>query len=83
MSEKDTIQSLLEITKKEGGLLAAFEACGRVIAEMKSDKAYLNIRIENLEKENKKLEDLVIELETELAKAKKELGKVKGGRNEW
>ena len=89
MSEKSA-QALLEISKKEGGLLAAFEACGRVIEDMKSDKTVLNIRLEGCEERNAELqqkvtslEKLVSELEAELAKAKKELAKVKGGRNEW
>ena len=69
MSEKETINSLLEIGKKEGGLLAAFEACGRVIEEMKSANASLRYRNEDLEKK-------VAELE-------KKLAKVEGGCNIW
>ena len=69
MSERETINSLLEITKKEGGLLAAFEACGRIIEEMKSENASLRYKNEDLEKK-------VTEL-------KKMLANVKGGCNEW
>ena len=69
MTERETINSLLEITKKEGGLLAAFEACGRIIEELKSENTSKRYRIEELEKK-------VAELEEKWAK-------VKGGRNEW
>ena len=69
MTERETINSLLEITKKEGGLLAAFEACGRIIEELKSENASLRYKNEDLEKK-------VAELEEKWAK-------VKGGRNEW
>ena len=69
MSETERINSLLEITKKEGGLLAAFEACGRIIEEMKSENASLRYRNEDLEKK-------VAELE-------KKLAKVEGGCNTW
>ena len=69
MTERETIDSLLEITKKEGGLLAAFEACGRVIEGLKSENLSKRYRIEDLEKK-------VAELEEKLAK-------VEGGRNAW
>ena len=69
MTERETINSLLEITKKEGGLLAAFEACGRVIEELKSENASLRYRNEDLEKT--------------VAELKARLAEVKGGRNEW
>lgn len=69
MTERETINSLLEISKKEGGLLAAFEACGRIIEELKSENTSKRYRIEELEKK-------VAELEEKWAK-------VKGGSNEW
>ena len=35
MSERETIDTLLEMTKKDGSILAAFEALGRTIVELK------------------------------------------------
>ena len=51
MSEKDTIQSLLEMNKKDSSYLAAFEALGRTIEELKSENRIKDIRIAELEKE--------------------------------
>ena len=76
MTERETINSLMAMTEKESALLAAFEACGRVIENMKSDKMVADIRIKNLENRVEDLQGIIVDLETELAK-------VKGGRNEW
>lgn len=51
MSEKDTIQSLLEMDKKDSSYLAAFEALGRTIEELKRDIRSKDFRIAELEKE--------------------------------
>lgn len=51
MSEKDTIQSLLEMNKKDSSYLAAFEALGRTIEELKRDIRSKDFRIAELEKE--------------------------------
>lgn len=55
MSEEDTIQSLLEMNKKESNFLAAFEALGKVIEELKSEVYFKNLRIAELEKELEKV----------------------------
>ncbi len=51
MSERDTINSLIEMNKKDSNCLAAFEALGKVIEELKSEVYFKNIRIAELEKE--------------------------------
>ena len=69
MSEQDTINTLLEITKRDSSYLAAFEALGRTIEELKRE-----VRSKEFD---------IAHLKEELDIAKKELAKVKGGRNEW
>lgn len=51
MSDKDTIQSLLEMNKKDSSYLAAFEALGRTIEELKRDIRSKDFLISELEKE--------------------------------
>jgi hypothetical protein len=51
MSEKDTIQSLLEMNKKDSSYLAAFEALGRTIEELKREISSKDFLIADLEKE--------------------------------
>lgn len=51
MSEKDTIQSLLEMNKKDSSYLAAFEALGRTIEELKGELRSKDFLISELEKE--------------------------------
>lgn len=50
MTERETINSLLEISKREGAMLAAIEALGRTIVELKSEirsKEYQIAELEN------------------------------------
>lgn len=49
MSEKDTIQSLLEMNKKDSSYLAAFEALGRTIEELKREIRHKDFKIAELE----------------------------------
>ena len=51
MSDKDTIQSLLEMNKKDSSFLAAFEALGKTIEELKRDIRSKDFLISELEKE--------------------------------
>ena len=51
MSEKDTINTLLEINKKDSSYLAAFEALGKTIEDLKRDIRSKEFRISELEKE--------------------------------
>ena len=69
MTERETINTLLEITKKDSSYLAAFEALGRTIEELK--------------REVRSREFDISQLKEELDIAKKALAKVKGGCNEW
>ena len=56
MSEKETIDTLLEITKKDSSYLAAFEALGRTIEELKREVRSKDFRITELEKKLAKVE---------------------------
>lgn len=49
MSEKETINTLLEITKRDSSYLAAFEALGRTIEELKREVRSKDFRITELE----------------------------------
>ena len=49
MGERETVNTLLAISKKEGSLLASFEALGRVIEELKSEIRIKDYRIAELE----------------------------------
>ncbi len=49
MTERETVNTLLAISKKEGSLLASFEALGRVIEELKSEIRIKDYRIAELE----------------------------------
>ena len=69
MTERETINTLLEITKRDSSYLTAFEALGRTIEELKRE-----VRSKELD---------IAHLKEELDIANKELAKVKGGRNEW
>ena len=51
MSERETIDTLLEMTKKDGSILAVFEALGRTIVELKREVRSKDFRIAELEKE--------------------------------
>ncbi len=51
MTERDTIDSLLAITKKDSSYLAAFEALGKTIEELKSENRSKDFLIEQLERE--------------------------------
>lgn len=51
MSERDTINTLLEINKKDSSYLAAFEALGKTIEDLKRDIRTKDFRISELEKE--------------------------------
>ncbi len=51
MMPDEIIKGLLETSKKEGGLLAAFEACGRFIEELQSELCFKDLEIEKLRKE--------------------------------
>ena len=49
MTDRERINTLVEISKKEGSMLAAFEALGKVIDELKSDIRWRDLRIAELE----------------------------------
>ena len=51
MTEKETIDFLIKTSQKERSYLAAFEALGKVIEDLKSDIRVKDIRIAELEKE--------------------------------
>lgn len=51
MTDRDTIQSLLEISKKESSYLAAYEALGKVIEDLKCEIHSKNYRIAELERQ--------------------------------
>ena len=70
MTDREAIDSLIAMNEKDSAILSAFEACGRVIESMKSDKLVTDIRIKNLETRVEDLLELVAELEKELAAAK-------------
>ena len=55
MSEKDTIQSLLEMTKKASAIVAVVETLGKEIDELKNELELKTLRIEVLEGELKKV----------------------------
>ena len=67
------IEDILLASKKDAGLLAAFEACGCVIAELKAQLIGKDMRIEELENQLAKTRgDFVNELEKRLAEALKQ-----------
>lgn len=49
MSERETINTLLAITKKDSSYLAAFEALGKVIEDLKREISSKDYRIAELE----------------------------------
>lgn len=51
MTDRDTIQSLLEISKKESSYLAAYEALGKVIEDLKCEIRSKNYIIAELERQ--------------------------------
>lgn len=51
MTEKETIDFLIKTSQKESSYLAAFEALGKVIEDLKSDIRVKDVRIAELEKE--------------------------------
>ena len=55
MSEKDTIQSLLEMNKKASAIVAVVETLGKEIDELKKELELKTLRIEVLEGELKKV----------------------------
>ena len=50
MTERETIESLLAINKRDSSYLAAFEALGKVIEDLKSDIRSRDFRIAELER---------------------------------
>ena len=50
MTELETINTLLAISKKESSLLASFEALGKVIEDLKSEIRIKDYQISELEK---------------------------------
>lgn len=63
MTEREKLNSLIEISKKEGNIIAAFEACGNMIESLRGDILYKNIRIETLEKQLAEAERKLAEAE--------------------
>lgn len=57
MTDRERINTLVEIGKKEGSMLAAFEALGKVIDELKSDIRWRDIRIAELERKLAEMEE--------------------------
>lgn len=55
MTEKETIDFLIKTSQKERSYLAAFEALGKVIEDLKSDIRVKDVRIAELEKELERL----------------------------
>ena len=55
MSEKDTIQSLLEMNKTASAIVAVVETLGKEIDELKNELELKTLRIEVLEGELKKV----------------------------
>lgn len=55
MTEKETIDFLIKTSQKERSCLAAFEALGKVIEDLKSDIRVKDVRIAELEKELERL----------------------------
>ena len=49
MTERETINTLLEINKKDSSYLAAFEALGRTIEELKREVHHKDLKIAELE----------------------------------
>ena len=76
-NEKDlhtkAVEDILRTSKKEGAMLAAFEACGRVIEELKMQLFNKELRIEELENQLAEIRsNFVDELEKRLAEAVKQ-----------
>jgi len=66
------LESLLRISKKDAAMLAAFEACGRVIEELKMQLFSKEMRIEELENQLAEIRsNFVNELEKRLTEAMK------------
>ena len=69
-----TEREMLEISKKEGAMLAATEALGKTIVDLKDELNSKRFEIEEFERELKLKGSLIEDLERELARAK-------GGKN--
>lgn len=55
MSEKDTIQALIDMKNTDSAMLAVFETLGRRIDELTKELNIKTIRVEMLERELKKV----------------------------
>lgn len=63
MTDRETIDTLLEISKKKGSYLAAFEALGKVIEDLKGEIRVKDIDIASLKKQLAEAEENLAKIE--------------------